>query len=450
MGQSWSEGLAGASTSAGLGIGTDYSSTVRAEGDVSAAGGEAPTSGDQRAAALVQRLRLALAGTRQIAHEQTVADRVTRFLECAAPVAGARFAALVVHASAGAEHVFWSTADPHELAAVQSVLAARTDLSPALLPRAGEADDEVIECVFRGCGWPDPTLLVMPVEAELGSGDVYLVGRAGGGPFCVEDEEVLRDFMAAAAVGVENAVQNEELGRRQEWLRALATVSRGLLSSAPEDEVQVWQQIVDQVHRLAAARTVTIATPSEDDPDRLEVRVAAGVGAAELPGFSYAQAGSIAASVMSTGIGRVVDSRDWSVSHATVAPELPLGALLAIPLAGQGGVRGAILVSRHRGQPSFAPADVAMAQDFANQAVIALELAETRAAQQRLLARTEVERLADTVQDQVIQRLFSIGLLLETGMTDAERPPWLGRAIEEINHTIVVARSSLASDYGIR
>ena len=423
---------------------------MRAEADVSAAGGEAPTSSNEPAASLVQRLRLALAGTRQIAQEPTVAGRVTRFLECAAPVAGARFAVLVVHAGAGAEHAFWSTADPDELAAVQAVLAARTQLSPALVPRAREADPEAVACAFEGFGWPDPTLLVMPVEAELGSGDVYLVGRPGGGSFSLEDQELMRDFMAAAAVGVENAVQYEELGRRQEWLQALATVSQGLLSSAPQDEVQVWQQIVDQVHRLAAARTVTIATPSEDDAHRLEIRVAAGVGAADLPGYSYPPAGTLVESVMSTGTGRVVDSRDWKVSHSSVAPELPLGQMLAIPLAGHGGIRGAILVSRHRGQPSFAPADVAMAQDFANQAVIALELAETRAAEQRLLARTEVERLADTVQDQLIQRLFSIGLLLESGMTDAERPPWLGRAIEEINHTIVVARSSLASDYGIR
>ena len=398
----------------------------------------------------MQRLRLALAGTRQIAHELTVADRVTRFLECAAPVAAARFAALVVHAGDGPEHAFWSTSDPDELAAVQSVLAARTELSAAVLPRARDADEALLQRTFGGPGWAEPTLLVMPVEAELGSGDLYLVGRPRGGTFSAEDEELMRQFIAAAAVGVENAVQYEELGRRQEWLQALATVSRGLLSSTADDELQVWQQIVDQVHRLAAARTVTIAIPSEDDPDRLETKVAAGVGADELLGYSYAQAGTIVESVMSTGTGRVVDSSGWNVSHATVAPDLPLGALLAIPLSGQGGSRGAILVSRHRGQPSFTPTDMAMAQDFANQAVIAVELVETRAAQQRLLARTEVERLADTVQDQVIQRLFSIGLLLETGMTTAERPPWLGRAIEEINHTIVVVRSSLASDYGIR
>ena len=417
---------------------------------MSAAGGGAPTSGDQAVGSLVQRLRLALAGSRQIAQELTVADRVTCFLRSAAPVAGARFVVLVVHTGRGRQHVFWPPADPVEVAALQSVLAARTDVPAALLPHATEADEQTLQRVFAGQGWPDLALLVMPVQAELGSGDLYLVGRPGGGTFAAEDEEVMRDFIAAAAVGVENAVQYEELGRRQEWLQALATVSRGLLSSAPEDETQVWQQIVDQVHRLAAARTVTIATPSEDDPERFWIRVAAGVGAAELPGLSYPQAGSIVESVIQTGTGRIVDSRDWNVSHARVAPQLPVGPVLVIPLAGQGGARGAILVSRHRGQPTFTPGDVAMAQDFANQAVIALELVETRAAQQRLVARTEVERLADTVQDQLIQRLFSIGLLLETGMTTAERPPWLGRALEEINHTIVVARSSLASDYGIR
>ncbi len=51
-----------------------------------------------------------------------------------------------------------------------------------------------------------------------------------------------------------------------------------------------------------------------------------------------------------------------------------------------------------------------MASGFANQAALAIELAEARAEQQRALMFEDRERIAADLHDHVIQRLFAAGL----------------------------------------
>ena len=55
-----------------------------------------------------------------------------------------------------------------------------------------------------------------------------------------------------------------------------------------------------------------------------------------------------------------------------------------------------------------------MAGSFANQAAIAIELAEARAEQQRVDMLDERERIAADLHDHVIQRLFAAGLGLQS------------------------------------
>ena len=54
-----------------------------------------------------------------------------------------------------------------------------------------------------------------------------------------------------------------------------------------------------------------------------------------------------------------------------------------------------------------------MAAGFANQAAVAIELAEARAEQQRAAMLDERERIAADLHDHVIQRLFAAGLSLQ-------------------------------------
>ena len=55
-----------------------------------------------------------------------------------------------------------------------------------------------------------------------------------------------------------------------------------------------------------------------------------------------------------------------------------------------------------------------MAAGFANQAALAIELAEARAEQQRVAMLDERDRIAADLHDHVIQRLFAAGLGLQS------------------------------------
>jgi signal transduction histidine kinase len=88
--------------------------------------------------------------------------------------------------------------------------------------------------------------------------------------------------------------------------------------------------------------------------------------------------------------------------------------VLAVPLHGSTMVHGVLWAARRRGQPAFGAEEVDMAAGFANQAALAIELAEARAEQQRVVMLDERERIAADLHDHVIQRLFAAGLSLQS------------------------------------
>ena len=77
------------------------------------------------------------------------------------------------------------------------------------------------------------------------------------------------------------------------------------------------------------------------------------------------------------------------------------------------GSTGCSTAARVRGRPGFAADDVDMAAGFANQAAVAIELAEARAEQQRTAVLQDRQRIAADLHDHVIQRLFAAGLSLQ-------------------------------------
>ena len=374
-----------------------------------------------------RRVCVALAAIRALAAELTVTGRARRAVELAPSLVGARWGAVAVRGVDGSiQEWLFSTADPAEVSLLQAALEGR----------------EVNGNNFA--------VLSAPVHTPSGLyADLYVVARLAGDEFSSGDEQVLEQFASTAGVGVDNATQYEQSRKRQGWLSASGQVSQGLLEFE-QDEKTVWQQIADAVHRLTQARTVTISTPSEDDDDDLEVRVAAGLGAEQLTGLCYPRVGSLAEQAMTTGALRLDSASRYRISDAEVVPEVPVGPVLALPLRGQGFARGAILVSRCVQQSPFTLTDSRLAENFANQAAIALELAETRAAQQRLELREDVERIAETFQDQVVQRLFSIGLRLKAAAArqeDGTTAPWLSEVIDDLDTTIAKSRASLSTSY---
>ena len=361
---------------------------------------------------------------RMMALEITVAGRLRQMVEQSVGLTGAEHAVFAFRTDDGSgESYVFSSPDPELVATTRLVLAL-----------------DGVSAITGGSATP---LLKVAVQTGSGlAGNLFVVRAAGDRPFDAAERELLVHYASATAVGLDVVGHLEEARLRQQWLLATAEISRQLLTSA-DDEIGVWRDIAGRVLQLTNAQTVTISRPSEDDPDDLEVAVAAGVGAADLEGRVYPRAGSLAAEAMDAGHVQVAAEDSPHAAHAALAA----GPLLALPLKGRGEARGAVLVTRQLGQPPFASADLRMAEDFATQAALALELAESRTAQNLLEARADQDRIAEGLQDEVIQRLFSIGLSLQS--TTGELPSvtarsQLLRAVSDIDDTIHQIRSSVA------
>lgn len=393
-----------------------------------------------------RRLQALLPALGELAGEETPRRRLRQLVRLSVDVVDADHAVLAFRDDPDAPvDVFASTDDAGQRRAAEAVLE---DYRPGGGWRAVPQQDEGTSPVLAWVQDGRPLLRVRVSNGRGHVGELYLLRRPDERPFDADDQALIREFVKMAALALENAIHLQESQQRLQWLRASATVSRVLLNATGADETQVWQSIADHVRRLARARTVTIGTADEDDPERLQVRVAAGVGAAELPGFTYPRAGSMSDHAMTTMRGVVGTADRWRVSHSQVAPEDPIGPLLAMPLIGGGSPRGVIVLSRRAHERGFSAADRSMAQDFANQATLAIELAEARGDQLRLQARTEVQHVADTYQDRVIQRLYAVALTLEAAARDTPSP-WIDRARSDIDAAMAEARQSLADEYGM-
>jgi signal transduction histidine kinase len=120
--------------------------------------------------------------------------------------------------------------------------------------------------------------------------------------------------------------------------------------------------------------------------------------------------------------------------------------VMALPLRGETGPRGAIVSGRTVPQPPFTDADLDMAETFAGQAAVALELSDARADQQRLGVLEDRDRIARDLHDHVIQRLFATGLSLQSiaATVDEEAVARrLTRTVEELDHTIRQIRTTI-------
>jgi signal transduction histidine kinase len=119
-------------------------------------------------------------------------------------------------------------------------------------------------------------------------------------------------------------------------------------------------------------------------------------------------------------------------------------------LTGASAQLGTLVLARSRGRRPFDDSDLEMASAFANQAAVAVELADARADQQRMTLLEDRDRIARTLHDQVIQRLFAAGLSVQgvagsaADSADVEgHQQRLRRVVSDIDDTIRQIRTSV-------
>jgi signal transduction histidine kinase len=288
-------------------------------------------------------------------------------------------------------------------------------------------------------------------------GNLYF-SESINGQFSAEDEELTKALAATAGVAIDNARLYETARTRQQWLQASAAITGQLLSAEAGRPLQL---IAEHSREIAHADLVTVVLPGEEGHE-LRVEVAVGNGADSLPGLRVSLEGSLSGRVFITGEPLRVSCPNEQPGLTSVASgELDVGPVLVVPLLGSHRVQGVLTAARLRGQPAFTAEDLDMAAGFANQAALAVELAEARAEQQRAAMLDERERIAADLHDHVIQRLFAAGLSLQSvaaGLGSGRAANRILGLIQDLDDTIGQIRTTIfqlhrlpqATDRGVR
>jgi signal transduction histidine kinase len=273
-------------------------------------------------------------------------------------------------------------------------------------------------------------------------GNLYLT-RTDADPFTAEDEETVTALADSAGVAIENARLFEEARLRQRWLAASTEVTRRVLAG---DDAAL-RLIARSVHGLSDSDLTTVVLPVDDE---LRVAVAEGHDAGDLEGTRYAASGTLSEHVLQTGRPvRLTDAEDptnLDGRRIYLTGQVHIGPVMALPLLGREVVRGTLVVMRRRGRRAYSQVDADLATTFANQAAVALELAEARRDQQRVLLLEDRARIARDLHDLVIQQVFAAGLVVQAtaaSLHDAASEKALEEVVAHLDDAIKQIRVSI-------
>ncbi|MFI1358757.1 GAF domain-containing protein [Streptomyces sp. NPDC020898] len=279
-------------------------------------------------------------------------------------------------------------------------------------------------------------------------GNLYLTEKRSAREFDVEDESVLSTLAVAAGVAIENARLYEETRLRERWQRASGEVTSMLLTGAPSADVM--ELIVDEARKIVSADMGLIAerVPGEET---LRPALAVGLGREERSGLVLsARDGFVGAAL---GAMEPVVSADIEHDARTGEGEAQwagLGPVVAVPLGAGGKARGVLLLGRVPGGTPFGDVDTGPLLGFADQAALALELAERRRDAEQITLLQDRDRIARDLHDLAIQRLFAAGMTLQSTQRFMEHPEGmerLTRTVDDLDDTIKIIRSTI---FGLR
>jgi len=278
-------------------------------------------------------------------------------------------------------------------------------------------------------------------------GNLYLTEKNGGGDFTQQDEDIVVALAAAAGVAIENARLLEQAARREKWLSATAEIS-GLLSGWASG-ADALQAVADRAREVAGADLAWIV--AGDDQDHLRLWVVSGADVdVPLAAATVSMERSLARDVVRTGAPVSVDDlcADPRAFTGEGIPGWPvLGPAIIVPLRNSAGTEGVLALAWTPDRMSdYLAVDAALPASFAEQAALALQVAQARSDQQRLAVFEDRDRIGRDLHDLVIQRLFAIGLSLQSTGRFTDQPEVakrLNTAVDDLDATIKDIRRSI-------
>jgi len=124
-----------------------------------------------------------------------------------------------------------------------------------------------------------------------------------------------------------------------------------------------------------------------------------------------------------------------------------LGPAIVVPLGSRTGIEGVLALAWTPARAEgFHTVDPSLPTSFAEQAALAIQVARSRADQQRMTLFEDRDRIGRDLHDLVIQRLFAVGLSLQgavRGTADPEVSGRLERAVDDLDDTIKDIRRTI-------
>jgi signal transduction histidine kinase len=299
---------------------------------------------------------------------------------------------------------------------------------------------------------PMHTFLGVPVRVrDEVFGRLYLTEKKNGEPFTDDDEVVVQALAAAAGIAIENAHLYEQAQVRQQWLAATSEVTTELLGGT--DPAEALNTIATRALELTGSDVTMLALPNSgrldvdddwgDEVDDLTVTVCAGTRAAELSGTHIDLEDSVPGAVYR-------DRTPRSVGELGLRDHR-FGPALVVPLRAGDRTTGVLIAAREPGAGSFESAQLSVVASFADQAALALQLAAQQRAARELDVLGDRDRIARDLHDHVIQRLFAVGLSMQSTQRRTKSPELqkrLGDSIEQMHEIVQEIRTAIFDLHG--
>ncbi|WP_396929636.1 GAF domain-containing protein [Mycolicibacterium sp.] len=301
-------------------------------------------------------------------------------------------------------------------------------------------------------GFPDGhppmrAFLGIPIQIrEQVFGSLYVADDRAGHSFSESDEVTAQALASVAAVAIDNARLFEATRIAALWTSASREITAAILSDG--QHFRPLQLIAERVCELTEAEQAIVLFPDDadqpaDEVDTLVVSAAVGRYADEVLGQRIPVDGSTSGSVFRSGEPLITETFRKPIQAFTDVGERP--AVVA-PLCADGQSLGVLVVARNISAPRFGTEYLNLVGDFANHAAIALTIDRARHYAAELALLGDRERIAHDLHDQVIQRVFAVGLDLQGAIARIREPELaqrLSRSVDELQAVITEIRSTI-------
>lgn len=286
------------------------------------------------------------------------------------------------------------------------------------------------------------TLLGLPVRVRGEVfGNLYLTEKPGG--FTDRDERLVQALAAAAGVAIENARLFDEARTRQRWLAAAAALAPRLSTDLRRAAQLVGEAAREAGRCWSAAVALPRGGADLDVVDQLDP--AAGYEVDVVVGASPDLTAADAASEL-VGATLPVGPAPLQLSGAELEPYgLSQGHLLLVTFQVHDQPLGVLALHREQ---AFRADEAEMVTAFASHVSLAIDHARNEHTRRRLAVYSDRDRIARDLHDHVIQRIFAVGLGLQSSLRrlgDKELEDRMVGYINDLDATIVDIRSTIFS-----